>query len=301
MGAGSPKSLPFCMGLDTRPVPKDKIVFTEKEFTMKKRFFAIVLAAVMMIAAIVPAAAYTVKQQNTADALNELGLFQGMGPAVGYALDQNLTRAQGITLLVRMIGKEAEALEGTYRTPFVDVPAWAAGYVGYAYTNAITNGMGPDKFGSDVQLNDYMFLTLVLRALGYSDAGENAQFTWNDPYELAKKVGLIDIAAADGSFTRGDAVDVFWKAMSAEIVGKNMTLAQSLIEQGIFTAEQFAAAEVTQVKGRVESVAPVTPVTPEQDKDNNNQSQDKPADDDENSGGSIFDIGGPNETEPEEI
>lgn len=246
-----------------------------------KKLFAIVLAAIMLIAAVVPAAAYTVEQENTADALNELGLFQGMGPAVGYALDQNLTRAQGITLLVRMIGKEAEALEGTYRTPFVDVPTWAAGYVGYAYTNAITNGMGPDKFGSDVQLNDYMFLTLVLRALGYTDAGENAQFTWNDPYDLAKKVGLIDIAAADGSFTRGDAVKVFWNAMSAEIVGKDMTLAESLIEQNIFTAEQFASAEKTQLNGYTEEAEkePVLPVKPESDSNNDASNKESNEDD----------------------
>lgn len=215
---------------------------------MKKRLFAVMLVAVMLMAAVVPASAYTTKQQNTADALNELGLFQGMGPSVGYALDQNLTRAQGITLLVRMIGKEAEATSNTYRTPFVDVADWAAGYVGYAYTNAITNGMGPDKFGSDVQLNDYMFLTLVLRALGHSDA--DGSFVWNNPYALAKQVGLIDVAAADGVFTRGDAVEVFWNAMSAEIVGKGITLAQSLIDQGIFTAEDFAAAEQTQMFGR---------------------------------------------------
>ena len=218
---------------------------------MKKRLFVIVLAAVLMLAAVVPAAAYTTEQQNTADALNELGLFQGMGGTVGYALDQNLTRAQGITLLVRMIGKEAEALEDTYRTPFVDVPNWAAGYVGYAYTNAITNGMGPDKFGSDAQLSEYMFLTLVLRALGYTDAGENAQFTWNEPYALAKEVGLIDIAVADGSFTRGDAVEVFWNAMNAELVGKDMTLAQSLIEQKIFTEKSFEQATNTREDGKL--------------------------------------------------
>lgn len=230
---------------------------------MKRRLLAVLLAAMMLVAAIVPASAYTMKQQNTADALNELGLFQGMGGTVGYALDQNLTRAQGITLLVRMIGKEADALASSFRTPFVDVPNWAEGYVGYAYTNAITNGMGPDKFGSDVQLNDYMFLTLVLRALGYSDAGENALFTWNNPYKLAKEVGLIDIAAADGSFTRGDAVDVFWKAMNAEVVGKGVTLAQSLIDQGIFTAEQFVAAAQTQLNGRKD--APIEQQPPKEE------------------------------------
>ena len=219
---------------------------------MKRKLLAIVLAVMMMVAAVVPAAAYTQQQQKTADALNELGLFQGMGGTAGYALDLNLTRAQGITLLVRMIGKEAEAEAGTFRTPFVDVPNWAAGYVGYAYNHNITNGMGADKFGSDVQLNDYMFLTLVLRALGYSDSGEHPAFVWNDPYGLAYAVGLIREAKADPSFTRGDAVEVFWAAMYAEMVGKNMTLAENLMEQGIFTAEEFEAAEEIWKNGRVE-------------------------------------------------
>ncbi len=208
------------------------------------------LVIIMLISAVIPASAYSVKQQDTADALNELGLFQGMGGTAGYALDQNLTRAQGITLLVRMIGKEAEALSTTYTTPFVDVPTWASGYVGYAYTNAITNGMGPDKFGSDVQLADNMFLTLVLRALGYSDAGENPEFTWDKPYELAKKVGLIDRAAADASFTRGDAVVIFWNAMNINMVETNTTLAQSLIAQGVFTEQEFKSAQETQKNGR---------------------------------------------------
>lgn len=241
---------------------------------MKKRLLAVLLAAILLVAVVVTAAAYTPSQMNTADALNELGLFLGMGTA-GYALDQNLTRVQGITLLVRMIGKEAAALAFAYQTPFVDVPEWAAGYVGYAYTNAITNGMGPDKFGSDAQLSDYMFLTLVLRALGYTDAGENAQFIWNDPYALAKKVGLIDIAAADGSFTRGDAVEVFWNAMNAEIVSEDMTLAESLIEQGIFTSEEFAAARKIRINGRVEdadkgqdSTIVITPNPDEDEKEN---------------------------------
>lgn len=258
---------------------------------MKRKLLAVLLAAIMMIVAVVPAAAYNTKHQNTADALNELGLFQGMGPAVGYALDQNLTRAQGITLLVRMIGKETEALEGTYRTPFVDVPDWAAGYVGYAYTNAITNGMGPDKFGSDAQLSDYMFLTLVLRALGYTDAGENAQFAWNDPYALAKEVGLVDIAAADGSFTRGDAVEVFWNAMNAVIVGKDMTLAQSLIKQGIFTAEQFAAAEKTQLNGREDTVLENTPEQDIPAEDDVPEIIEPPYDADDSTGGTDRDEG----------
>lgn len=216
---------------------------------MKKRLFAILLVVVTMIAAVVPATAYSVRQLNTADALNGLGLFQGRGGTAGYALDANLTRAEGMALLIRMIGKDEEVKDKTYNTPFVDVPAWAAGYVGYAYTNAITNGMGADKFGSDVQLADNMFLTLVLRALGYSDAPEKAEFTWDKPYELAKKVGLIEKAIADTSFTRGDAVVIFWNALNTKLVGEDLTLAEDLVKQGIFTAEQFAEAGVIQKLG----------------------------------------------------
>ena len=219
---------------------------------MKKRLFAIVLVVVMLVAAVVPVSAYSVRQLNTADALNGLGLFQGRGGTAGYALDANLTRAEGMALLIRMIGKDEEVKDKTYDTPFVDVPAWAAGYVGYAYTNQITNGMGADKFGSDVQLADNMFLTLVLRALGYSDAPEKAEFTWDKPYELAKKVGLIESAEADSSFTRGDAVVIFWNALNTKLVGKDITLAQSLIEQGVFTAEQFEAAAEVRKSGKAD-------------------------------------------------
>ena len=131
----------------------------------------------------------------------------------------------------------------------MDVPDWAEGYVGYAYTNGITDGMGPNTFGPSVQLSDNMFLTLVLRALGYSDKGEKSEFTWDKPYELAKKVGLVSSTVADKSFTRGDAVIIFWNALNAKLVGEDVTLAQSLIKQGIFTAEQFAEAGVIQKLG----------------------------------------------------
>lgn len=206
---------------------------------MKRRLIAIALTVVLLAAAVVPAAA---SQEKAANALNHLQLFLGMGNG-DYALEQKLTRAQGITLLVRMIGKESEAQAGTYSTPFKDIPQWAVGYIGYAYTMGITNGTGDDTFSPDAELSDNMFLTLVLRALGYTDSGETPMFVWDDPYALACTAGLIEQATADAAFTRGDAVAVFWETMYANLYGKEITLAEQLIAQGVFSAEAFAAAE----------------------------------------------------------
>ncbi len=219
-----------------------------------KRMLLYILVIAMLLST--TAFAATTAQTNTADALNELGLFLGTGK--GYELDNNLTRAQGITLLVRMIGKEQEATVNTYPMRFTDVPDWAAGHVGYALANGITNGVSETNFDPDGIMTDYMFLTLVLRALGYSDSGETPQFVWNKPYALAQEVGLVEYAAADENFTRGDAVAVFWNALDAERNEGEETLAQQLVQQGVFTKTELETARRIQ-NDENETVAPSYP------------------------------------------
>lgn len=236
---------------------------------MKKRLIASLLVILFVVVLIVPAGAYTPEQERTADALNHLGLFLGNG--VSYDLDGKLSRAQGVTLLIRMMGKEAEAEEKNYAMPFTDVADWAAPYVSYAYVNRITNGTGPKTFGSDEGMTDYMFLTLTLRALGYSDSGEKPQFAWDQPYELAHKIGLISKAEPDSTFIRGDAVSVFWNALNAKLAGTETTLAETLIETGVFTAEEFSVAVDTQDNGRTEN--PGVPVIPEDTTDSETTTQ----------------------------
>lgn len=224
---------------------------------MRKKLIAILLVVIMLTST---AGAYTASQVRTADAMNSLGLF--LGTSYGYELDSSLTRAQGITLLVRMIGQEEAATTRTYQIPFTDVPSWAAGYVGYAYTNKITNGISATKFNTYGSMTDYMFLTLTLRALGYTDSGADAQFVWNDPYKLANEVGLIDSVSPDNNFTRGEAIQVFWNAMNAKLADGNQTLAESLIAQGVFTKAQFAEAQNIQKNGRTENAGvPLVPGT----------------------------------------
>ena len=236
---------------------------------MNKQLISLILVIVLLVSAMLPSAcAYTSANLRTADALNELGLFQGMGGTKGYALDEGLTRAQGMTLLVRMIGKEAEAQNGSYTNKFTDVPTWAKGYVGYAYANGITQGRSETVFDPDGGMTDYMFLTLTLRALGYSDSGVNALYTWDKPYDVAYDLGLIDRAVADKTFTRADAVQVFWKAMDVEINGTDDTLSENLLEQGVFTDAQWDNAQDIQAYGYI--------LSDEDDKDDENDLVDSP-------------------------
>lgn len=87
-----------------------------------------VLLLLAMLLSCVPALAagsshsYTTLQK--AEALKTLGLFQGTNK--GFELEKTLTREQAITLIVRLLGAEAEAKEKNPAHPFTDVLAWAS-------------------------------------------------------------------------------------------------------------------------------------------------------------------------------
>jgi len=209
---------------------------------MIKRIAALLLAVLLLAST---AGAYTVAQLNTADALNSLSLF--LGTNQGYELDSSLTRAQGITLLVRLLGAEELAGKAAYTAPFTDVPDWAKPQVNYAYANGITKGVSLTAFAPNKPMNDAMFLTLVLRAMGYTE--EKFQFTWDAPHKTAQLVGLTDTAAADASFSRGDAVTVFWNALNSTLAYSSQTMAGKLMDQGLFTESTYKEAVQIQAVG----------------------------------------------------
>ena len=99
---------------------------------IKRKLISLLLAASILIAAAPAASAYTQEQKDAADELYTLGLFYGTDK--GFELDRSLTRQEAAAMVVRLVGKETTALNGTYRTDFTDVALWAEGYVGYAQT-----------------------------------------------------------------------------------------------------------------------------------------------------------------------
>ena len=200
---------------------------------MKKRIAALLLC-IAFFAFFLPANAYaatyrdTSFEQTLACSLKSLNLFQGVSEN-DFVLDREPTRVEALVMLIRVLGKESEALNGSWHHPFQDVPAWADKYVGYAYEKGLTNGISQTAFGSSGNASAAMYLTFVLRSLGYSDEN-GADFTWSDPFYLARTVGILPSFVNTASFWRADVVVVSYAALPVQLKGSSQTLADKLIE-----------------------------------------------------------------------
>ena len=180
--------------------------------------------------------------EESANALYELGLFQGTGETANgkpiYSLDAAPTRAQAVTMLVRLLGKEAEAKAGTWTVPFSDLADWARPYVGYAYANGLTNGLSAERFGSDDKVTANQYLTFILRALGYSSERD---FQWDKANAFSDSLGLTHGEyRASRSFTRGDTARISYAALAQARKDSSETLAAQLVRQGAVKAKTAA-------------------------------------------------------------
>lgn len=179
-----------------------------------------------------------------AEGLKALGLFNGVGTnadgSTNFDLGRAPNRVEAMVLLIRLLGKDAEASAyDVAKCPFDDVPNWAKGYVAYAYDNGLTNGVGGGKFGTD-NATLQQFETFVLRAMGYSDVG-GEDFTWDHPETLAEKLGIVLGPSDVTNFSRGTCVRIMEIALRNSM--KDGTpLWQKLVSDGVFTEEQYKAA-----------------------------------------------------------
>lgn len=202
---------------------------------MKKRIVSLVVVVCIMLGFTIPAEAAYAKSpvEPLADILYAENLFKGTGMTERdepiYQLYGSVTRAQAITMLVRILGKESEALENQacYETPFADVPAWAAPYVGYAYENGMTSGTSATTFSPNLQIPANQFLTFCLRALGYSS---EADFSYKDPYAFAQSVGFMTAMeyVEKPAFNRGDMVLLSCDALLCNRKDSKKTLGATL-------------------------------------------------------------------------
>ncbi len=206
---------------------------------MKKKIVSLFLALTLALSLSVPVFAATPAQaQKDAELLYNLGLFKGTGTnpdgTPKFSLDRAPTRAEAVTILVRLMGKEDEALAKSWTTPFTDLPEWAVPYVGYAYTNGYTNGVENTRFGADAPVSAAQFLTFLLRALGYADG---ADFSWKAPWLLTDQLEITngEYTAQTTTFLRADSASVSANALYAPLKGTDQTLLKFLLDSGAIT------------------------------------------------------------------
>ena len=160
------------------------------------------------------------------------GLF--LGSDGSFDLNNPLTRAEGVVMTIRILGKEAEAKAKNSSITFTDVPDWAKPYVAYASQNGITNGYSATTFGSSDPMTSAQFITLALRAMGYKD-GED--FTWDKSYDKALEIELIDRAShaqysRSNLFMRDNAAVIAYNAIFTAKTKAGGLLADSIAMPG---------------------------------------------------------------------
>ncbi|MFB9277107.1 S-layer homology domain-containing protein [Cohnella cellulosilytica] len=174
------------------------------------------------------AAAATSRYEQEAQALYELGLFQGTEK--GFELERGASRIEALVMLIRLLGKEEEALAGSAGDhPFRDVPAWANRYVDYAYEYGLAQGVAEDRFGSTNPVTVSQYFTFILRALNYSDAA--GDFKWDQAPRKAEEIGIA--AASESGFgdvglVRGQLAQISYQTLQARLKGSEQTLLKKL-------------------------------------------------------------------------
>ena len=206
-----------------------------------KRFLSFILALTLAVSLVPSAFAASDEAVQAANALHTLGLFNGTGTDANgnpiYDLDRAPTREEAITMLIRLMGKEADAKGYNWKMPFTDVSNWAKPYIGYAYAYSLTSGTSETTFGGKQKVSAMQYLTFVLRALGYEDGTD---FQWDKAWKLSDEIGLTSGQyTSDTSITRGDIAIISLKALS--ISNKyNWTLLEQLLNGEIISQKMIA-------------------------------------------------------------
>lgn len=204
---------------------------------MKRRLISVLMLATILLTLCGPPAAAVDQMQTTAETLSKLGLLNGVGVLpdgqTDFNLDASVTRGEAITMMVRLMGGEQEALQMHYSHPFRDA-GWASDYIGYAYRNGLTSGVAPNTFGTTQKIDTAQYLTQILRVLGHG-----AYADWRNPYPMADLAGLRYSTGQE--FTRRDMVLISYSALQCEFSRTGLTLYQLLNAFGVFDPDVIAA------------------------------------------------------------
>ncbi len=214
---------------------------------MKKRIISLLLV-ICLATCMLPAVAsadFIPEHTEHAYALYDLGLFKGMGTNADgtpdFALDNDITRAQSLVMLIRLLGEEDDALEFSKATPFTDINKhWAQSYIEYAYYKGYTNGMSATTFVPDDPANANMYLTFLLRALGYND--KIGDFSYDTAYLKAAEKHLCGEYEYiyNTPFFRDDCVYTSYNALFALMKDSNKALLTALVNSGAVNSEKVS-------------------------------------------------------------
>lgn len=200
-----------------------------------KKSLLLVICVLLIIGASLSVYATEEDHTSLADYLKEIEVF--LGTDTGYHLEESTKRVQAAVMVVRLLGKEDEALAQNLGHPFDDVPKWASPYVGYLWQNHITNGINATTFGSNNSISGLQYMTFLLRVLSYDDS--KGDFSWSESIKKAYELGILsqedyNYYLTRKTFLRDDLVVFTYEALEGDIKdGNGISLLRHLMDQQV--------------------------------------------------------------------
>ena len=195
-----------------------------------KRPMALVLGVLLFVSPLNFVYASAPEYGSSAITLYELGVLTGTDQ--GFELERPPTRLEGLIILIKLLGKEAETNQyNGWKTPFSDVPQWGNKWVAYAYNQGLTMGVDSNTFGSSDFIRAKSYMTFVLKALEYNP--DEGDFTWDTALDKALDIGLIGLQEKEEletkPFLRDHLALLSQRALEQPIKGERVSLIENLV------------------------------------------------------------------------
>lgn len=133
-----------------------------------------------------------------------------------YKPEQTVTRAQMAKLVVTALGVADYATAKTSKYTDMGSATWAIPYVEYASNLNIVNGVGNGKFNPNGLVTYEQAVTMIVRALGYTDQCKEMNGTWPAIYvQKGMALGIFEDVVNGGAngANRGDIAIMLFNAI----------------------------------------------------------------------------------------
>ena len=150
----------------------------------------------------------------------DLGIITGF-PDGSFKPDQAVNRAEFAAMITRALAIPESALAGFATTSFKDTSGygWAVPYLAFCESKGIMlgDGYGNAMPGRTISVNEAV--TMVLRAIGYTENSSELTGAWPANYvSLAKAKNLYDDVASAVNIDRANAAQVIYNALTVDMV-----------------------------------------------------------------------------------
>lgn len=204
-----------------------------------KRVLSLVLALALVLGSI--PAGFAADTQTAGEILKGYGVLSG--DANGNLNEtQTIDRATMYTVLIKLLGKDAEAKAYTVPSTFSDDDTnWAANYIAYAEKEGLTKGIGNGLFSPNGKVTLQQMATIMLRALGY-EADYNTAIADATAQGLLK--GVVESENA-GIVVKSDVYTSMLNTLNAPVKGSTELLGNVLKIAGFNAGSELKVASIS--------------------------------------------------------